>query len=397
MQNSTTYRVRGTSAAHRENIENDYIIVMNSHVKSLHRINQYAVVQKLFINNRQSDTEWRNMVAFGKVVIDEQLSDDEVAIDQTLRNALGMEFNKISGNTVKLYALERTFTQKLRAVLRPGQFLYLRVNYPALNDMEKKLCRISPNSTKLLNSNDGNSVWVECCRSDYRREVNWLFNEIIYEKNIDSYKKSQSILERYFSDLELLDELYIRHPQLDGLKNLDYIKALAELMLSPDLISGKDPKLFALCKRTMHNIAAYGEWMDEEDYKLVDEKITAYEYNHESEEQIHDFQKNNAACTSLEEKYPDSDLIFNMQPDLETIRLDKYYRDKLSLNILDSVKVKRRWLESLRDDIIEYGLVFVLTIFAAVAAVTPENRHMLSIAVPISIVFTIIIMYIRNK
>ena len=108
-------------------------------------------------------------------------------------------------------------------------------------------------------------------------------------------------------------------------------------------------------------------------------------------------EKPNEPFYSMEELYPDSNRVFDMDIDLETIRLDKYYRDLLSLNVLDTVKIKRRWLESLRDDIIDYGLIFILTVFAAVAAINKDNITVLMIALPISMILTILIMHFRNK
>ena len=404
------FEVRPTRVEHRKGIKNDYIIVMNENVRKERRIRKYAVVQKLFQNSMMNDREWRTMIVFGRVVIDNSLGDNEIAMDQTLRNALGMENNTISGMNVKLYSLERTFSQKLKAAFRPGQFLCLRVNYPALNDMEKNICRISPNSMKLLNSKDGNHIWIECCESDYRRDMKNLLNEIINEKNVDRYKEKEGLIEKYFRGISLVDELYIDLPGIrrGEKKDTDYIRSLAEVMLEKENEKKSEneeenEKVTAFIeegKRVLNNIVAYGEWMYEAEYsyRLSDITLQAYEYDIHSENHIRNHQQKDAtACLSMNNLYPDSDQIFNMEPDLETIRLDKYYRDLLSLSILDSVKVKRRWIESLRDDIIEYGLVFVLTIFAAVAAVTPENHSILRIAVPIAVVFTLLIMLVRNK
>ncbi|MBQ3265764.1 MAG: hypothetical protein IJH07_08310 [Ruminococcus sp.] len=390
------FSVGATRAEHRKSVKNDYIIVMNSNVKKRLDIGRYAVVKKLFINTHVQDPEWRNMVAFGRVVVDDALDDSKILVDQTLRNALGMEYNDISGYQVKLCRLKRTIQQRIRASYRPGQFLYMRVNYPSLNDIEKNNCRISSDSMRLLDSKDGNSIWVECCSSDYRHNVKRLVNEIIYEGNRKKYNTQANIIDQYFSGIVLPEALYIKDiPALREKKGADYINALAELIL--DCKSDEDKAKKKYYQKYMNSIVAYGEWINDEAYRLVDEKIIAHENDMVSEQRIRKFQEDNKDSDSFEELYPDSDRIFNMNPDLETIRLDKYYRDILDLNVLDSVKIKRHLVEGIKDDIIEYGLVFTLTLFAAVAAITPENLRLMIFTVPISILFTFIIVFIRTK
>ncbi len=432
MENNFT--VRRTRADNRTKTSNDYVIAMNRNVKEQLHIGNYAAIRNLFMNDHYNEfPEWRTMVVFGKVVIDNRLNDNEVAVDQTLRNSLGMVSNLIDGKPVKIFKLERTFGQKLRGVLRPGQFLCMRVNYPSHNDMEKGLCRISSNALKLLDSNDGNSIWIECCVSGFREDIKKLFNEVIYENNAEEYRKNEHLIDSYFEGIELDKRLYVDRLQkiseLKGKKDIDYIKAVAGLLLAhPDYddfwkdhgIGRKD------VQRVLNSIAAYGEWMysKETSYRLKDQKLTAFAYDEHSESMIRDYQEkrsrerektdevNSAPKTekkkkpsgnpnepyySMEELYPDSNRIFDMEIDLETIRLDKYYRDLLSLNVLDTVKIKRRWLESLRDDIIDYGLIFILTVFAAVAAINKDNITVLMIALPISMILTILIMHFRNK
>lgn len=387
------YKVRSTSVKNRKKVKHDYIIAMNSKVKRVNGIKRYAVVKYLFKYNSPKGNEWRTMVAFGRVVIDASLDDDEVALDQTIRNALGMEFDKFLDYEVKIFTLKQSLRQKILSYLRPGQFLYLRVNYPALNDMEKNICRISPNSAKLLNSNDGNSVWVECCRSDYRRDIMEVFNEVVYDRyRYISEADAKNTLKKYFDGVKLDEDIYSDH-LVDDKKDVEFIYALLDRIKECD---GRSDEGFLKYKRVLHNIVSYGEWLDEGKYTLIDRIIPAYVYDSETEQEIAEYQKTEDSCKSFEARYPDSDHIFKMQPDLETIRLDKYYRDLFNLNVLDSVKVKRRFLESIRDDLIEYGMVFVLTILAVVAAVNPQNSKIMSVAVVFSVIFTIIIMIIRN-
>ena len=255
-------------------------------------------MKRLYRNEPLHIDEWRVLSAPGRVVVDEELSDDTIALDQTLRNALGMRMNLIQSVRVKLCRAEGTLARRIRSRFDNGQYLFLRVNYPALNDMEKKSCRISSDALKLLRSKDGHSIWVENCVSQYRRELAGVL-DVPASRYPDC---NEGILDKWFCDMVLPEELY-----------------------------------------------------------------------------------------------PDSTVIFNMKPDIETIRSDKYYRDKLSLNTLDSVRVKRRWPELFLGEIINYGLIFVLTVLAVMIAITPENIILVKYDLPLSIVFSFGVTWLKTK
>ena len=391
-------KIRPTTAEDRKKINSDYIIAMNQSLKKKLGIKRFAAVKRFYQNKLITGTaEWRTLVVSGIVVINNDLADDEIAIDQTLRNALGMKYFKIKDDRLKVSRLDYTFFQTVRSYIDLGQFMCLRVNYPSINDIEKKLCRISPNALQLLHSVNGNAIWVECCSSDYKHEIRQFFN-YLYDANYTAVRDHMGTIDTYFNNevLPLPDELYIdiRDGHTEDLKDIAYIKALIDLY-QDEKTSDKDRAEY---KRVLNNIIAYGEWMTDCKYKMIDEKIIAYEYYPESEDQIHDYQKeHDASCNSFEAIYPNSDMIFDMHPDLETIRLDKYYRDILELNILDTVKVKRRWLDEIRDNIIDYGLVFVLTVFAAIVSVDPDNIQLLGPAILVSIVFTVFLILFQSR
>ena len=86
-----------------------------------------------------------------------------------------------------------------------------------------------------------------------------------------------------------------------------------------------------------------------------------------------------------------------MENDLETIRLDKYYRDLIGADVLDTVKVKRRLSDRLASEAIDFGLVFVLTVFAAIMALNQDNATILPIALIISAVAAVILTLIKTK
>lgn len=410
-----TLKVHGTNYKQRDKAGLDYIVVVNSRKKKEIGLGKYAVIEMLF-KNPEMKGEYRTMITFGRVVVDEEMDDDSVAMDQTIRDALGMEFNSTDGR-VKVSPLNRTFSQRLLACFKPGQTLYMRVNYPSLNDMEKKICRVSSDSLKLMNANDGNGLWLQCCGSDFRRDVYRLVDEVVYEKDSDwldnvknhCHAELNAILEKYFIDpsdnssrfsLEEVNELYLDCDALKGKKDAQYLIALLKCINKPPKDARFQRKDYI---RNLRSIVAYLEWMYECSYHLVEEKITAYGYNADSENQIKQYQKEHRGrehtdnnCFSMDERYPDSDAIFRMMPDLETIRLDKYYRDLLNLNILDSIKIKRSWLDRIKDELVDFGIVFLLTILATFTAFGTDNQLIIGIEIAISLIVTIILILMRT-
>ncbi len=410
-----TLKVHGTNYKQRDKAGSDYIVVVNSKKKKEIGLGKYAVVEMLF-KNPEMKGEYRNMITFGKVVVDEELDDDSVGMDQTIRDALGMEFNSTDGR-VKVSPLNRTFSQRLLAGLKPGQTLYMRVNYPSLNDMEKKICRVSADSLRLMKANNGNGLWLQSCGSDFRHDVYRLVDEVVYEKNSDwldnaknhCHAELNATLEKYFINpkdnssrfsLEEVKELYLDDEALKDKKDVQYLIALLKCINNPTQDARFQRKDYI---RNLRSIIAYLEWMYECSYHLVEEKITSYGYNADSENQIKQYQKEHRGnehadnnCLSMDERYPDSDAIFRMMPDLETIRLDKYYRDLLNLNVLDSIKVRRCWLDRIKDELVDFGIVFLLTIVATFTAFGTDNPLTVGIEIVVSLIITIILIFMRT-
>ena len=65
--------------------------------------------------------------------------------------------------------------------------------------------------------------------------------------------------------------------------------------------------------------------------------------------------------------------------------------------MLDTVKVKRLLSDRLASEAIDFGLVFVLTVFAAIMALNQDNATILPIALIISAVAAVILTLIKTK
>ena len=98
--------------------------------------------------------------------MDDSIPDRTVALDQTLRNAIGLPYRATEGQSVRLAALQRSFAQKIGDRIRPGQRLMMRVNMASPLDMEKSNCRVSEDALTVMRAQEGEHVWIERCVPD---------------------------------------------------------------------------------------------------------------------------------------------------------------------------------------------------------------------------------------
>ena len=319
-----------TDVQHRRQAGGDYVIGMNSRTKQKFGIDSFAVVRYLVENeSRSGDLEWRTLTAYGKTVVDDGLPDQTVALDQTLRNAIGLPYRKTEGQRVRLAALRMSTIQKIGDRLRPGQRLFMRVNMASPLDMEKNNCRVSEDALAVMRSREGEHIWLERCVPD-------TFDGA-------SEKNARTGQER------------------DAEREVE-------------------------------------EWKHCTAYHLQSIHLRAYCTNDKTEEAIEAArEKSEEDGISFSGLYPDAEKVLKLENDLETIRLDKYYRDLLGADVLDTVKVKRRLTDRLASEAIDFGLVFVLTIFAAIMALNQDNVGILPVSLVISAVAAVILTLIKTK
>ena len=322
-----------TDVQHRRYAGNDYVIGMNSRTKEAYRIGDTAVAKYLVENERESgDLEWRTLTAYGKTVVDNDLPDRTIALDQTLRNAVGLPYRATKGQSVRLAVLKRSVPQKIGDRVRPGQRLVMRVNMASPQDMEKNNCRVSENALTLMRAREGENIWIERC----------------------------------------LPDMPARTADTSGTS-----------------------------KKEMRNAAdarEFEEWMSCKNYSLRSIRLRAYCTDDKIEDAITAArEKSEEDSTSFNGLYPDAEKILKLENDLETIRLDKYYRDMIGADALDTVKVKRRLSDRLASEAIDFGLVFVLTVFAAIMALNQDNVGILPISLIISAAAAVILTLIKTK
>ena len=109
--------------------------------------------------------------------------------------------------------------------------------------------------------------------------------------------------------LEEVQELYLDCKALQGKKDAEYLIGLIKCINKvPEDVKFQRKDYV----RNLRSIIAYLEWMYECSYHLVEEKITSYGYNPESERQIRQYQEDHKGknpadnnCLSMDGRYPD--------------------------------------------------------------------------------------------
>ncbi|GEM_PF-1554707 len=143
----------------RSDARDDYIICINSSVKKRLRLGKFAVVEYYHPNIG------RKLKAPCRVAVDETLHDNQIRIDQTLRNAIGIPFNyDRNKTTVEIYPLHLSWFQRLLDIISyilGRRYLFFRVCKADIPDMEKNLCRIPLDAFKLLGCEVGDKVVCE--------------------------------------------------------------------------------------------------------------------------------------------------------------------------------------------------------------------------------------------
>ena len=351
-----------TGMRHRKHAVNDYVIGMNSRMRREYQIGAFAVVRYIVENAKAglgsgksglrpdsgepgSALEWKTLSAYGKVVIDEELPDHVLALDQTLRNAIGLPYRETKGQCVRLAPLHLSFLQTLTERIHPGQRLFMRVNMASPLDMEKNSCRVSEDALTIMRAREGEHIWLGRC-----------------------VPEGMHLPEgQYFSaDEHLPEEQHF-----------------------PNALSAEENS------RDRRELA---EWMSCSAYRLREIRIRAYCANDKTEEAILKAREvSEEDETSFYGLYPDAEAILKLENDMETVRLDKYYRDILDSEPLDTCKVRRRLADRVASESIDFGLVFVLTVFAAIMALNQDNIGILPLSLIISAAAAIILTLIKTK
>lgn len=161
---SRNFKVLGTEDKHRFKVPYDFVIALNPVVSSSLKLKKYVVISRPIIENKNILTIQKKPIrAYGILVKDDLLSNDEIRMDQTLRNAIGIPFTLkkpmrydllIDPIKINVYQKFRNFVTK-----RLGRrYLFLRVSKPNPPDIEKNICRVPSDALSLMGTDIGSKI-----------------------------------------------------------------------------------------------------------------------------------------------------------------------------------------------------------------------------------------------
>lgn len=384
-----TYKIKPTSTKQRKQALGDYIIVINKNVKLHEKLGKYAAVKYLFVNNKNDIVEYRTMSTFGKIVVDDSLGDDEIAIDQSIRNAIGIPVGSLEGVEVKLAPIKTTVYQKIFDKFHKGDYHFARVHKPDVIDIEKNFCRMKGDSIHVMGALEGKSIIIERAISKLKIKTNEVMEKMAQKNAADSLQ----MLSTYQGELEKIQldkslksvvERLVSNSEIENSYNA------VESILSIENCDEDTKRIF------LNNVFELWDWEITTEYKKTSLKVPVYTLQEESIKRIETV-KGNQSEISFYTRYPDSEKIFQVNPDINGIYLDKYYRDLIHCNLLDSVKIKKNRIANIFNEIMEYGIMFVMSVVATIMTFNGENNKESMIALLVSLVITGIFIKIRTK
>ncbi|WP_290899382.1 hypothetical protein [Ferroglobus sp.] len=227
----------------REEAHGDYIVCVNGNVKR--KLGNFAVVE--YSPATLSETKLR---IHCRVILDEDLMDNQVKVDQSIRNAIGIpeEERREKIVKVKLYPLKLSWIDKICYIfskLFGWRYLVLRVCKSDIPDIEKNVCRIPVEAFDILGCNPGDTIICEAP---------------VKEK--EAYFKLKKIkLKAYTATKEMIED---REKREESKLNTRYHSAKGILKVSPDI-----PRIFM----DKHARTALGLISDTHEGKLLDGEL----------------------------------------------------------------------------------------------------------------------------
>lgn len=333
------YVISPTGTSHRKRANREYIAVMNPELKKKLQLGGFCCVTHLINNNHKKfSSEYINLRIGAKVITDEKVRMNEILLDQSIRNAIGAEVSvdDLENNNIRIVRLKTSLGYKLKNLIVNDRKLLVRVRISKAIDMEKDFCTIDEKMTKILGTIEGKKLNIYNCTSEIRNRV---FAEDTEKNLIEIIKNSKKDFssmtrEQMMSDIAKMEHRFTAEYTLKKF-------SIQSFFTTPDSINDN------------------GESM----YMTI----------------------------------PDFKSIANVKKDVGIILLDGEYRNKFLLDILDCVKIERNLFDVLKEEYIEFGIMFVLTIFTAIIAIISENILLIIKSIGISVVFTAFVIMIRNR
>lgn len=375
------YHICATTTEQRKAAQGEYIVALSKNVKNRENIDKYAVVKHLFVNKLSSPFEYREMVAIAKIVVDNSLSDDCICVDQSIRNAIGIPFGHISNITIKLANLKLVFSQKIFDLFHPGNYFFARIHKPDVVDIEKNFCRIKSDAIQVMGAIEGKTIIFEKPVSLFEMQVGEGFSKYYAcgeESLLSAFEPyTEQINEIDFSDYLQIDGCHIgSNCILSVLKDTNLMQDKKDKLIS---------SLFEIC-----------DWHINSQFTRINMMIPVFPLQSESIDRMTSIMRSQNEV-SFFSRYPDAEKIFAVNPDINGVYMDKYFRDKLHCNLLDCVRIKRNRLVVIMSEIMEYGLMFAISVVAIMLSLFGQNRLQNAISILVASAITIYIIMKRTK
>lgn len=169
MKNSTTFEIDGTSDEHRKACPDDFVVVMNPLLAKKFNLKHWVIVtREVEDEDNKEGSKKKPLRIYALAVPDEKLEMNQIRMDQTLRNALGIPFEagRHERKDLKFFPLEFDWKQKLRRFITGHlgrRYLFLRVAKPHPPDIEKNICRVPNDAMALMGTTEGNRIFPVSC------------------------------------------------------------------------------------------------------------------------------------------------------------------------------------------------------------------------------------------
>lgn len=150
------YKIVGTES--RKEFKKYYICKVNSKLRK--KLGKYVVIHR--------DFEGRKLQVIAECYANDNLDDETIAMDQTLRGALAISRNQdeFFGFTelVDIATLKVPLKKRIENTigsLFSFRYIVLRFNRPTVSDAEKNIVKVSLDSLKVVGVDDGDTIIME--------------------------------------------------------------------------------------------------------------------------------------------------------------------------------------------------------------------------------------------
>lgn len=375
------YQICATTSKQRDSAKGEYIAVINRSVKSREKIGKYAVVKFLFFNEKGNSPEYREMLAIAKIVIDNSLPDDCICIDQSIRNAIGIPFGSLAGVNVNIAPMKLNLLNRIYDFIYKGNCAYARVHKPDVIDIEKNYCRMKSDTIQVLGAIEGKAIIIEKPVSSFELRVGGGFSNLPVDDD-EEFFKIVAPYKKQINEIDFTNFLGDKGNQA----GCEYILSC----IKDNSIMEKDKKLL------LNSLFEICDWNICSPFIRISMSVPVFPLQKESFERMNSIMKAQNEI-SFYSRYPDAEKIFSVNPDISSIYLDKYYRDKLRCDLLDCVRVKRNRIAVIMNEIMDYGLTFVISVVAVMLSFFGQNRFQNLLSVMVALVVTTLIIRQRTK